>query len=63
MKDHLITHRIAATCRMPPEHSVGEECHIVGNQTWCKVHCPSPGCNPKPEPPKKPKPPKTESLF
>jgi hypothetical protein len=60
MTNHLITHRIAATCRMPPEHSVGDECHIVGNTTWCKLHCSV--CNPPPLL-KKPKPKKSESLF
>jgi hypothetical protein len=60
MIDHLITRRVDSTCRMPPAHPVGEECHIVGTTCWCEIHCPH--CHPPPQP-KKPKPEKSESLF
>lgn len=40
MKDHLITSRLSGLCRMPPDHSVGEEAHIVGATVWCRAHCP-----------------------
>jgi hypothetical protein len=61
MTNHLITHRIGATCRMPPDHPVGDECHIVGTSMYCALHCVV--CHPPPEPKKNLKQERQRELF
>ncbi len=45
-RDCLITERIYASCAVPPDHPVGNVCHVWGDKLYCERHCV--GCHPGP---------------